>query len=260
MNNSDNTKLLKLSAASIATGTLRTVTAPDANGTWGLLEVQQTWSNINTFTDHVNLYQSVANGRGARFFNSNTTGYSGADYTDASGNVKGFVSFANSGAAVDFSTFIVGTPDATDFDILTNNTRRLKFVGSGGAVWSATQTFSADAAYDIGTSGVKPATIYSHVVNFGTWQVPSGNAQVAASVFPSANITFGLGDPSNRWAGIYANGLDVLAGIQLGSLAGIGAPNGAAGISSILSCGGGQAIKTLTVSSGIVTAATCGAP
>jgi hypothetical protein len=48
-NHADNTKQLILSAASIATGTTRTVTFPDHNGTVAELDLAQSWTALQTF-------------------------------------------------------------------------------------------------------------------------------------------------------------------------------------------------------------------
>ncbi len=52
-NSSDNTKLLRFSAASISTGTTRTWTFPDVNGTVARNDAAQTFSGIQTFGTHI---------------------------------------------------------------------------------------------------------------------------------------------------------------------------------------------------------------
>jgi hypothetical protein len=101
------------------------------------------------------------------------------------------------------------------------------------------------------------------------------------NLLPSISSTWEIGSASQRVAGLFYNGADTYgshrirngANITLqsgGSLfsdagssvdfSGTVTTGGSATATATYSCGAGEAIKTLTVSRGLVTAATCGTP
>lgn len=82
----------------------------------------------------------------------------------------------------------------------------------------------------------------------------TGNVDISVqdNMYPSAANTFNLGLATREWLNIYGSTIWATSNFR--------GPSGTAGASVTLSCGVGQAVKTLTTSGGVVTAATCGVP
>jgi hypothetical protein len=149
----------------------------------------------------------------------------------------------------------------------------------GGTI-TGSGTISCPTCYTTGGG-----TISGNVVVTGTLAV-NGTLSTAGVTFggnllPSISSTWEIGSASQRVAGLFYNGADTYgshrirngANITLqsgGSLfsdagssvdfSGTVTTGGSATATATYSCGAGEAIKTLTVSRGLVTAATCGTP
>jgi hypothetical protein len=82
--------------------------------------------------------------------------------------------------------------------------------------------------------------------------IVGGTVTASGHILPGAGSSYSLGAVGNTFLGSYVDNLFVYTGIT--------APNAAAGLSASVSCGAGTAVKTMTVSGGLITAVGCAAP
>jgi hypothetical protein len=105
----------------------------------------------------------------------------------------------------------------------------------------------------IATSGpISGGTITgSGTISCPTCFTTSGGS-VSGSISPNTDLAFNLGSSSFRWNNAYLDFIYLYSGFL--------APNGNFGATTTLTCGAGQAVKNITISGGVVTSASCGAP
>lgn len=145
--------------------------------------------------------------------------------------------------------------------------------------WTATQNmrsinFGADNTYTIGSSGGnRPAQIYGYSVVLGKSGVANGNIQlqntsgvgvnlnmgsggftIDQSLLPASPGTYSLGGASSAWFHVYSAQIHASVWYS-GPLGGIGTTT-----VTTLTCGTGEAIKSINVDGGIVTSVSCGTP
>jgi hypothetical protein len=156
------------------------------------------------------------------------------------------------------------TSDKTFANVVIPSGNTLNVAGmtsaSGTTAISAIFRPTVDNTYDLGTtigaSRVGWRTLYAQNLGSGTFTINNaylGDLQLSRitnnptvhDLYPETTNTYILGTSARRWLEIYAT--TYYAGAT-------------AGVSSTLSCGVGQAVKSITVSGGIVTAVACGTP
>lgn len=125
----------------------------------------------------------------------------------------------------------------------------LKSDSLGNASWGS----CASGVTSIATSSpISGGTITSTgTISCPTCYTTSGGS-VGGNITPGSDLTWNLGSSSLKWANAHLDFIYVYSNLQ--------APSGNLGASTTLSCGTGQAVKTITVSGGIVTGVTCGTP
>lgn len=112
------------------------------------------------------------------------------------------------------------------------------FTAHGGGILPATDGVGA-----LGGSSKRWANLY---------MVGGNNMDCSGQCAPILNNNDSWGSSSNRWSDVYTVNLNISGAIT--------PPSGTAGANGTASCGTGTALKSITVSAGIVTSVTCGAP
>ncbi len=121
------------------------------------------------------------------------------------------------------------------------------FIGGNAAGFNVDNGGQQYTEIDVSNNGtIKGQLYWDNTNSLFVLNLGSG----AFEVTPSAGMVIGAPTGAGEGAGT----LNLTGPIYMNGTSGL------AGGAGVFSCGGGQAIKTLTVSGGIVTAATCGAP
>lgn len=266
-NSSDSSKRVLFDASGITAATTRTLTMPNASTTLAGLGLAQTFTATNTFHDIAfsasDTYNIGASGTRVQSYYGRTVDLtSTATPTTAQFYVRrasnaGLISAIDNGSS------------QMEF-LVSNNSVEKFFVGESAARFSTTLAVTntitsygivpaTSATYNIGaSSSSKYEGVYARFANLyatdsshpgGVFMRTSGsNLRASFSADDSTGGEFSLIDGSGNQFFSATNGV-----LRFGSGA-------TAGANVTLSCGAGQAVKTLTTVQGGVTAATCGAP
>jgi hypothetical protein len=139
---------------------------------------------------------------------------------------------------------------------------QLKSSSVAGQVWTATDAAGNGTWGAAGGSGTVTSIATSSPISGGTitstgtiscptcFTTSGGN--LSGGISPNTDLAYNLGSSSFRWNNAYLDFIYLYAGFQ--------APNGNFGATTTLTCGAGQAVKNITISGGVVTSASCGAP
>lgn len=195
----------------------------------------------------------------------------------------------------DTTSVVEGSADATkeirfEVDGLTTGTVRVltpqnadyTLAGTNIAqTFSATQTFqnivfATDGTYTLGGVTARPSDIYGYDVLLGRSGAGAGSIQlqntsglgytiavttggdmrIDSDFFPSSGGSLDMGSLAVPWRNATFSG-GIVASTYSGTTY---RASGVDGTSATLTCGAGEAVKNITVSGGIVTAVSCGAP
>lgn len=152
------------------------------------------------------------------------------------------------GFGMDSSTLRIETGAFGDAKFYSGGTVKAA-IGNSGTVLSTDLTFSVGASFNVGSLAAPPLFSYGYYIQPITALVLDPGTRVDGDVVPISS-GMSVGYAGNRWTAGYFNYLYVYNGIQ--------APSGALGASVTLACPPGQAVKNITVDSGILTSASCG--
>lgn len=167
----DTTKQLQFDASNIATGTTRTLTAPNASGTIAILTLAQTFTSNQTFSNASNSF-GTGTGTGTQNFASGVT---------ASGNTK-TVNIGTGAASGSTTTITVGP---------TAGTGTMTF--NAGLTSITMPTLTLTSALAVSSGGTGATTLTGYVKGNGT------SAMTASATIPNTDIT-GLGTMSTQAA------------------------------------------------------------